>query len=89
MSETHTIWHKYSSERPPKTGHFLITAYKYVDGRNRPSGEVQLRSDLYDNQVPLHVVLSVFGQRPLFGNRKPGGKKGETFWMVFFKTKNQ
>lgn len=42
-----------------------------------------------DNQVPLHTVLAVFGQRPLFGNRKPGGKKGETFWMVFFKTKNQ
>ena len=41
-----------------------------------------------DNQVPLHVVLSVFGQRPLFGNRKPGGKKGETFWMVFFKQKD-
>ena len=38
--------------------------------------------------VPLHTVLAVFGQRPLFGNRKPGGKKGETFWMVFFKTKN-
>lgn len=35
----------------------------------------------------LHTVLSVFGQRPLFGNRKPGGKNGETFWMVFFKTK--
>lgn len=37
------------------------------------------------NQIPLHIVLSAIGQKPLFGNRKPGGKRGETYWMVFFK----
>lgn len=38
-----------------------------------------------ENQIPLHIVLMAIGQKPLFGNRKPGGKRGETFWMVFFK----
>lgn len=42
-----------------------------------------------DNQIPLHTVLAVLDKKPLFGNRKPGGKKGETYWMVFFKAKNQ
>ena len=39
------------------------------------------------NQIPLFLVLEQFPVRPLFGNRKPGGKNGETFWMVFFKEK--
>lgn len=51
MSETKIVWHKYSSERPPKTGHFLITSYKYVDGRNLPAGDVQIRTDLFDREV--------------------------------------
>ena len=38
-----------------------------------------------ENQIPLHQVLNAIGHRPLFGNRKPGGKRGETYWMVFFK----
>lgn len=38
-----------------------------------------------ENQIPLHIVLSAIGRKPLFGNRKPGGKRGETYWMVFFK----
>lgn len=38
-----------------------------------------------ENQIPLHIVLNAIDQEPLFGNRKPGGKRGETYWMVFFK----
>ena len=37
------------------------------------------------NQISLPIVLRTLGRPPLFGNRKPGGKKGETYWMVFFK----
>ena len=37
------------------------------------------------NQVSLPVVLNALPVKPLFGNRKPGGKRGETYWMVFFK----
>lgn len=66
---------------------FLQRGFKECWRVLRPEGTLIFKWN--DNQVPLHVVLSVFGQRPLFGNRKPGGKKGETFWMVFFKTKNQ
>lgn len=51
MSETKTVWHKYSSEKPSKTGTFLITAYKYVDGRNRHSGDARVHTDLYDKEV--------------------------------------
>lgn len=37
------------------------------------------------NQIPIHIVLEQFCAKPLFGNRKPGGKRGETYWMCFFK----
>ena len=36
--------------------------------------------------VPIHIVLRAFGQQPLFGNRLP---KSQTFWMVYFKQKEQ
>lgn len=39
-----------------------------------------------DNQIPLHAILKSFGVRPLFGNRRPTGKTGSTYWMVFFKS---
>ena len=77
MSETKTVWHPV----------FLQRGFKECWRVLRPEGTLIFKWN--DNQVPLHTVLAVFGQRPLFGNRKPGGKKGETFWMVFFKTKNQ
>lgn len=37
------------------------------------------------DQVRLDDVLAVLPVRPLFGNRRPCGKRGQTFWMVFFK----
>ena len=37
------------------------------------------------NQISLPVVLRTIEQKPLFGNRKPGGKQGETYWFVFYK----
>ena len=37
------------------------------------------------NQIPLRTVLNALGKAPLFGNRRLGGKKYGTYWMVFFK----
>lgn len=41
------------------------------------------------NQISLPHVLNALPVKPLFGNRKPGGKAGETYWMVFFKGDEQ
>lgn len=38
--------------------------------------------------IPLHKVLEVLPVQPLFGNRRPSGRRGQTFWMVFFKAEN-
>lgn len=39
-----------------------------------------------DNHIPLQTIIKAFGIRPLFGNRRPTGKNGSTYWMVFFKS---
>ena len=36
-------------------------------------------------QIRLPIVLRTIGKTPLFGNRKPCGRRAETYWMVFFK----
>lgn len=38
-----------------------------------------------ETHIQLHVVLEILGKKPLFGNKKPSGRQGRTFWMVFFK----
>lgn len=41
------------------------------------------------NEISLPIVLNQFKVKPLFGNRKPCGKTGKTYWMVFFKQKGE
>ena len=36
-------------------------------------------------QIRLPIVLRTIGKTPLFGNRKPCGRRAEVYWMVFFK----
>lgn len=41
------------------------------------------------NHIPLKTVLNALSKKPLFGNRRLGGKKYGTYWMVFFKGDEQ
>lgn len=36
--------------------------------------------------IRLPIVLRTIGRTPLFGNRKPCGRRPQTYWMVFFKS---
>ncbi len=48
----------------------------------KPGGTLIFKWNEY--QIPVKKIISIIGEKPLFGNRS--GKRGKTHWMTFIKT---
>lgn len=71
---------------PPDVAKFIREGFDECWRVLKPNGTLIFKWNT--NQFSLPFVLGAIGRQPLFGNRKPGGKRGETYWMVFFKHKD-